>query len=86
VNQQEIEIIGILSSAIVLISMLAKTMSYRGTMFMRVVNTFGCFTFIIYGFLLSPSSLSIIIMNAVICIVNVFYIIREYKNHHKNKI
>lgn len=83
-SRQEIEIIGMLASAVVLVSMLAKTMSYRGTMFMRIINTLGCFIFIFYGLLL-PSFASVL-MNSIICVVNIVYIIREYRNQHKNKI
>lgn len=80
-GRQEIEIIGILASAVVLISMLARTMSYKGTMFMRIINTVGCFLFIFYGLLLP--SLANVLMNSIICVVNVFYIIKYYRAHHK---
>ena len=77
------EIIGIAASGIVLISMLAKTRSYKGNMFMRSVNTVGCFAFILYGvFLPSPTT---ILMNSVICIVNIVYMIKDYRNEHKKK-
>ena len=64
-----VELLGIVSSGIVLISMLAKTTSYKGTMFMRSVNTLGCFFFVAYGILLQ--AYSVILMNAVICVVNI---------------
>ena len=85
-DKQIVELIGIIASGVVLISMLAKTTSYKGTMFMRIINTLGCAFFIAYGFLLSPLSFSVILMNAVICVVNIVYIIKEYIGHRKNKI
>lgn len=79
------EIISIVASFLVLVSMLVKTTSYKGTIFMRVFNTIGSVVFIFYGLFGVEDSVlpSVIIMNIAIIGVNVFYIIKEYRDHKK---
>ncbi len=62
------EYIGYIASALVLISFLMKNITY-----LRVINTFGCGFFIMYGSLLH--SVPIVLTNAAIVLVNLFYLI-----------
>lgn len=78
-----IEIVGILASFIILISMLFKTTTYKGTMLMRIFNTIGSFIFILYGICLPAVATAF--MNCAVSVVNIFYIVKEYKTHNKVK-
>ena len=64
-----IEIIGYLASAFVLLSFVMKEMTK-----LRILNSIGCGFFIAYGVLLF--SWPIIITNAAIVCVNVFYLLK----------
>ena len=67
-----IDWVGYLAMATVLISFLMKSI-----LKLRIVNNFGCLLFVFYGYLLS--STPIIITNAAIFGVNVFYLIKALK-------
>ncbi|WP_297487058.1 hypothetical protein [uncultured Cetobacterium sp.] len=69
-----IEIFGIFSSLVIFLS-LAMTSIIK----LRWINTFGCFCFILYGFLIN--SISVILLNLGISILNLYYL----KNLSKNK-
>jgi hypothetical protein len=62
--------IGYLASALVLISFLMKKITY-----LRVINSFGCAFFIIYGTLIS--SVPVVITNVAIVMVNIYYLTRK---------
>jgi uncharacterized protein with PQ loop repeat len=62
------EIVGYLASLLVLISFLMKEMKT-----LRIVNTIGCAFFVTYGFLLNVS-VPIIITNAAIIGINIYYL------------
>lgn len=68
------ELIGYIASAIVLISFLMKNIKK-----LRVINTIGCLIFIVYGILLGKDGYPIIITNAGIVAVNVYYLIKTRK-------
>lgn len=65
-----VEIIGYIASAIVLISFLMKNIKK-----LRIINTAGCLIFIVYGVLLN-FSIPIIITNAVIVGINIYFLIK----------
>ena len=65
-----VEIIGYIASAIVLISFLMKNIKK-----LRIINTVGCLIFIVYGVLLN-FSIPIIITNAVIVGINIYFLIK----------
>lgn len=69
-----VEGIGYAAMAAVLLSFLMKSIRK-----LRLVNMVGCFLFIIYGFLLSPMSIPIIITNTAILCINLYYIISTKK-------
>lgn len=69
---ENVELIGYLASAAVLISFLMKDINK-----LRLVNSIGCVLFIIYGFMLSPISWPVIITNAAIIMVNAYYVFQS---------
>jgi len=66
------EWVGYLAMATVLISFLMKSVVK-----LRIVNSVGCFFFVIYGFMLQPYSKPIIITNTIIFAINVYYLFRK---------
>ncbi|TXG38770.1 uroporphyrinogen decarboxylase [Seonamhaeicola maritimus] len=68
------EYIGYLASFMVLLSF-----TMRKVKILRLVNMMGCILFVIYGFLMSTLriGLPIIIANAAIFCVNLFYLIKK---------
>lgn len=64
------EWVGYLAMATVLISFLMKTVIK-----LRIVNSVGCLFFVIYGFMLQPPSKPIIITNAIILGINLYYLL-----------
>ncbi|MGZ4056720.1 MAG: uroporphyrinogen decarboxylase [Bacteroidia bacterium] len=67
------EVIGYLASFTVLISFLMKNISN-----LRIINTIGCILFIAYGILLG-FSIPIILTNAAITGINIYYLLKMYK-------
>ena len=76
-----IEILGIVAGAVILFSMLFKTTSYKGTVAMRSINMVGSVVFAVYGFLLPAYATGI--MNACLVFINMFYLIKEIRDHKK---
>ena len=64
------EIIAYIATAIVLISFMLKDVRT-----LRLLNTIGCFLFLIYG--VYHQTLPIAFLNASIMIVNIYYLIRK---------
>jgi uncharacterized protein with PQ loop repeat len=67
------EIIGYIASLGVLLSFLMKNMKT-----LRIVNSFSCAIFIVYGFLLQYS-VPIIITNGAILMINLYYLFFKSK-------
>lgn len=65
------EIIGYLASLLVLVSFLMKNIKK-----LRILNTLGCTLFVAYGFLLD-FSIPIIITNAAIIVINIYYLTKK---------
>lgn len=77
-----IEIIGLIASATVLVSISVKSSTIKSNIIMRVINTIGSGGFIWYGFALNAYSTAIMNIGAII--INLYYIlklIKEYKNN-----
>jgi uncharacterized protein with PQ loop repeat len=68
------EFIGYLASLGVLLSFLMKEIKT-----LRIVNTIGCFLFVIYGVMLN-SSWPIIITNVSIILTNLYYLFKLSRN------
>ncbi|HWS59976.1 MAG TPA: hypothetical protein VN182_03515 [Flavobacterium sp.] len=67
------EWVGYLASLVLMISFLMKNINT-----LRIVNSTGCLLFVVYGFLLA-TSWPIIISNAFILGVNIFYLAKHYR-------
>ena len=76
------EIIGLIASLLIVLSMVFKTTTFKGTMLMRIINLLGSIFFIVYGFILPAYATAI--ANVCVLFINIFYIIKEYKDHKKN--
>jgi hypothetical protein len=70
------EWVGYLAMTTVLISFLMKSVVK-----LRIINSVGCFVFVLYGFLLEPLSKPIIITNTIIFGINIYYLLFK-----KNKL
>ena len=69
-----IEVVGILASMLVLVSMCVKSSNNRGNIIMRIINTAGSIFFVYYGLVLSAYSTAFLNIGAVI--VNIYHIIK----------
>jgi hypothetical protein len=66
------EWVGYAAMATVLISFLMKSVIK-----LRIVNSFGCLLFVIYGIMLEPISKPIIITNIAIFLINCYYLLKK---------
>ena len=67
------EIIGYLASVVILVSFIMKDIKK-----LRIINSVGCALFIVYGVLLF--SIPLIITNAAIVLINIYYLFKAKKN------
>ncbi|WP_240911462.1 uroporphyrinogen decarboxylase [Yeosuana marina] len=65
-----VEWVGYAAMATVLLSFLMKSVIK-----LRLVNSFGCLLFVIYGFILTPISKPIVITNLAILFINLYYLV-----------
>lgn len=76
-----VEIIGIIASIFIVVSMCFKTTTFKGTIIMRIINGLGSIVFVVYGALLPATAT--LITNACAFVINLFYLIKEIKDHRK---
>lgn len=69
------EWVGYLASLLLMVSFIMKNI-YT----LRIVNSTGCLLFVIYGFMLT-TSWPIIISNAFILGVNIYYLIKHFRSN-----
>lgn len=69
------ELVGYLASLVLMVSFLMKNINT-----LRIINSTGCFLFVVYGFMLA-TSWPIIISNAFILGVNTFYLTKDYRSN-----
>ena len=72
-----IEILGIISSIIILSALTFRSTSSKANILMRVINIIGSIGFIIYGFLIPAYSTAILNIGTVL--VNIIYIVIEWR-------
>ena len=75
-----VEVIGILATLFILVSMCFKTTSRKGSIWMRSLNIVGSAVFLVYGCLLPAFSTAI--LNACLLAVNTYHLIMLI-NHKK---
>ena len=81
-----IELIGIVSTVLILFSMLFKTTTLKGDIRMRVLNLAGSAVFVVYGCLLP--AISTAVLNGALVIVNIYHLVmlvRENKAQKNDK-
>lgn len=66
------EIVGILASILILVSMIFKTDTDRQVLCLRVLNLVGSVLFVVYGFLIPAYSTAVV--NFILVFVNLYYI------------
>lgn len=81
-NSVIIESIGIVATLLILVSMLFKTTTIKGSILMRTLNIAGSLVFVIYGCLLPAVSTAI--LNGALIIVNVYHLIILIKENQKD--
>ena len=67
------EWVGYLASLVLMVSFIMKNINA-----LRIINSIGCFLFVVYGFMLA-TSWPIIITNVFILGVNIFYLTKKKK-------
>ena len=78
-----IEIIGIVATLLILVSMSFKTTTLKASIWMRITNIVGSVVFVIYGCLLP--AISTAILNGVLVFVNSYHLIVLIKESKKAK-
>lgn len=80
---KSVDIVGYIATVLVVLSMVFKTTTFKGTVLMRIINTLSCVFFIAYGFVgdAYPTGIA----NACILVINTGYLIKEILDHNKNK-
>lgn len=69
-----IELLGIIASCILLISMCVKSASVKGNILMRLINIGGSILMCIYGMYLS--AFSVVFLNCLVIIIHIIHIIK----------
>lgn len=83
-----VELVGILASVLIVISMTFKTTTFKGTIIMRVINLLGSIVFICYGTFNNFTEggrilWSTVLANVATLIINAIYIYKEIKEHKR---
>lgn len=80
-----IEIVGVIASILILISMCFNSSSYKGSLLLRIFNLIGSIILTVYGSLIQ--AFSVVFLNGILVLVNIYYLIDLIvKNYKKNKI
>ena len=78
-----IEVIGIVATVFILVSMCFPTKSFWGRFYLRLLNLIGSITFVIYGALLP--AISTAILNGCLIIINGYYLIKLILERKQSK-
>ena len=68
-----VEIIGICATVLILVGMLFKTQSVKGSILMRALNIAGSVVFVVYGALVP--AISTAILNGALVVVNTWHLV-----------
>jgi hypothetical protein len=79
-----VELIGVIATIFVVISMLFKTTSVKGSLFMRCLNIAGSVVFIVYGCLLPAVSTAV--LNGVLVIINTYHLVLLIREQKSNQV
>lgn len=73
-----IEIFGIISSIIILVSICFDPQSKKGNIVLRTLNTIGSVAFVIYGLLIP--AYATVFMNICAAIINLIYLVKSIRS------
>lgn len=73
-----VEILGVVATLFIVLSMSCKTLTKKSSIIMRLLNTLGSIIFIIYGLLLP--ALSTTILNIIVVGINIYHLILLIKH------
>jgi len=76
-----VEIIGIVATLAILLSMSFKTLTFKGSIWMRATNIFGSVVFVVYGSLLP--AISTAVLNGLLVVVNSYHLAKLIIDHKK---
>lgn len=76
-----VEIVGIVATVFILISMCFKTTTFKGSFYLRLLNLIGSVIFVVYGILLP--AISTAILNGALVFVNFYYLVRLIRDRKK---
>lgn len=76
-----IEIIGIVATLLIVVSMSFKTTTLKASIWMRITNIVGSVVFVVYGALLP--AISTAILNSILIVVNTYHLIMLIKQKNK---
>jgi len=79
-----VELIGIVAAGLILVSMIFPTMSFKGSVCMRILNMIGSIVFVVYGVMLP--AIATAIANIGILIVNAVHLFVLIKNKNQPQI
>ncbi len=77
-----VEIIGIIATVLILLSMSFKTTTLKGDIRMRILNLIGSVIFTVYGCLIP--AISTAILNGILIIVNTYHLVTLLKEKKKS--
>ena len=72
-------IVGLVASLIVLVSMCFDTSTRKGDLLLRSWNFVGSILSVIYGIILGPEGFGMLILNTPLVFVNIYYLIKIWK-------
>lgn len=75
------DIIAYIATALIVISMVFKTTSFKGTMWMRVINMIGSIAFAVYG--IGANALPTAVANIITAVINIIFMAIEIKDYRK---
>ena len=78
-----VEVVGISATVLIFISMMFKTTSVVGSIWMRALNIAGSIAFLIYGILLP--AIATAVLNGALVIVNTYHLVMLIINYKKDK-
>lgn len=79
-----IEIIGIIATIIIVISMCFNTTTIKGNYLMRILNIIGSLVFVIYGLILPAYSTAL--LNGILVFINAYRLLMLIVKQKNNKI
>lgn len=68
-----VEILGVIATLFIIVSMSCKTLSRKSSIIMRVTNIIGSLLFVIYGILLP--AISTAVLNIIVIVINVIHLV-----------